>query len=498
MKNYALVSVYDKSKLGFICKVFEKYKIKIISTGSTAKYIKQLGYACIEVSKLTKFKEILNGRVKTLHPKIHASLLFERKNKLHSNSFKKLKFPEINYVIVNFYPFDKLNFKNKAEATEMIDIGGPSLIRSAAKNYNSITAIINKKDYAKFVNELKKNNGYTTLSFRKKMALKAFKTTSLYDKKIYEWFSNKKDKKPGLKIKYGENPNQKAIYFSSTQYNNLEKANLSEQKLSYNNILDIDSAINCINEFKEPTSAIIKHNNPCGVASSKNINTAFYKSLKSDELSAFGGVLIINKKMTGILSKKINNFFFEVVIAKSFEKKAVSILLKNKKIKIIDYSKIKNNSKKEIRSIFGGYLVQEKNLSKIVTKKLKLVSKVKANKVSIQDIIFALKVCKHLKSNSIVLAKNKQTIGIGAGQMSRVDSTKIAIIKLNKFNKKLSKFVAASDAFFPFNDSIGLLCKRGCVSIVQPKGSVNDKNMISFSNKNKMSLYFTTERFFKH
>ena len=505
MNKFALISVSNKSKILKICRIFKKLGINILATGSTAKYIKKKGYNCKEVSKLTKFREMLDGRVKTLNPKIHASLLFKRNNKEHVNSFKELKFPEIDFVIVNLYPIKNLTSSKNIDdkMVEMIDIGGPSLLRSSAKNFKSVTTISNINDYDKFIDELKKHKASTSLKFRKRMALKVFKLTSSYDKKIFENLENLETKKlkkikPVLNLRYGENPIQKAKFLYKSKANFINKAKLNGKDLSYNNILDIDSAISCINEFAEPTCGIIKHNNPCGIASDKSIIKAFSKAYQSDSISSYGGVVILNRKLKVNLAKIIYNSFFEIVIAQSFDKKSIQMLKNKKNIILIELKKIKTQNKIEIKSALGGFLVQDKNLSKISTNKIKCVSKKPSSKNTINDLIFALKVCKHVKSNSIVLVKNKQTVGIGAGQMSRIDATKVALMKLNGFNKKVKKFIAASDAFFPFNDSIKLLFKKGCISVIQPQGSKNDNNLIDYANTKNKSLYFIKERFFKH
>tara|TARA_Y100000590_G_scaffold468628_1_gene652212 strand:- start:2946 stop:4454 length:1509 start_codon:yes stop_codon:yes gene_type:complete len=502
MNNYALISVSNKSKIKNICKIFRKNKIKILATGTTAKYIKKIGYSCKEVSRVTGFKEMLDGRVKTLNPKIHGSLLFKRDNKEHVKSFKSLKFPEINFVIVNLYPFKNLK-KRTDKMIEMIDIGGPTLLRSAAKNYKSVTTLTNINDYNKFIKELIKYNGTTSLEFRKKMALKVFKLTSNYDQKIFKSLlnaNNEKIKKLNSfhNLRYGENPYQKAKFINQIKANFVNNIKVQHKEISYNNILDIDSAISLISEFKEPTCAIIKHNNPCGVGSDKNILNAFLKAYKSDPLSSFGGIIILNRKINEKIARQISKYFFEIIISKSFDKNALKIFNSNKNIIAIDSSKIKLQNKKEVHSALDGYLVQDKNNLKISIGKINCVSKRIATKKVIDDLIFALRVCKHVKSNSIVLAKNKKTIGIGAGQMSRVDATKIALMKLNKLNKGSKNFVAASDAFFPFNDSLEYLSKNGCTSVIQPKGSKNDNNAIKYLNKKNMSLYFVKERFFKH
>ena len=498
MKRNALISVYDKSYLNKICHVLNKFNIGIISTGATAKKIISLGFACEEISNLTKFKEILDGRVKTLNPKLHASILYKRNNSDHLKTFKKLNFPNIDFVIVNFYPFTKTSNKKIEEKIEMIDIGGPSIIRSASKNFASVTTICDKKFYDPLIKELIKNKGVTSLAFRKKMAEKNFKLTSNYDLSIFKWF-NKKDKKKEIrkiKIKYGENPNQKAYYLPKSE-KNIFNSKLNGKDLGYNNILDISEGFDCLNEFDEPTCIIIKHNNPCGVASAKNIKTAYIKAFKSDPISAFGGVVLLNRKIDQNIAKIINKNFYEVIVAPKFNSTTLKELKLKKKLVIIDSSKLGQNQKINFKSVNSGILFQDFNSFKISNSKIKLVSKNKASKKTIEDMIFAYKVAKHVKSNAIVLANNKQTLGIGAGQMSRLDSTNIAILKYKNFFKN-KNFVCASDAFFPFTDNIKKLLKLKCKGIIQPEGSINDNKIINYATKLKASLYFVKYRVFKH
>jgi len=499
MRRNALISVYDKSSLNKICHVFNKFNIGIISTGATAKKIISLGYKCKEISNLTKFKEILDGRVKTLNPKLHSSILYKRNNPEHIKTFKKLNFPIIDFVIVNFYQFTKISDKEIAEKKiEMIDIGGPAMIRSASKNFFSVTTICDKKFYDPLIKELIKNKGVTSLAFRKKLAEKNFKLTSDYDLSIFKWF-NRKDKKEKIKkirIKYGENPNQKA-YYSPNSRKNLIGSKLSGKELSYNNILDISEGLDCLNEFTEPTCVIIKHNNPCGVASAKNIKTAYSRAFKSDSISAFGGVVLLNRKIDQNLAKIINKSFYEVVVATKFDRRTLEELKLKKRLVIIDSSKLTQNHKLNFKSVNSGVLYQDFNSFKISKSKIKLVSKNEASKNTIEDMIFAYKVAKHVKSNAIIIANNKQTLGIGAGQMSRLDSTNIAIMKYkNSFKNK--SFVCASDAFFPFTDSIKKLLKLKCKGIIQPGGSINDNQIINYATKLKASLYFIKYRVFKH
>ena len=499
LERNALISVYDKSYLRGLCLVFKKFNIGIISTGETAKKINSLGFECKEISDLTKFKEILDGRVKTLNPKLHASILYKRNNPEHIKTFKKLKFPIIDFVIVNFYPFSKISNKESAEKKiEMIDIGGPSMIRSASKNFLSVTTICDKKFYDPLIKELVKNKGVTSLAFRKKMAKINFKLTSDYDLSIFKWFNKKDEKKEvkKIKIKYGENPNQKAYYLSNSE-KNIFSAKLNGKDLGYNNILDISEGLDCINEFTEPTCIIIKHNNPCGVASDKNIKTAYLKAFESDPMSAFGGVVLFNRKIDKNIAKIINKKFYEVVVAPKFNKTTLEELKRKERLIVIDSSKLSSKPKLNYKSINSGNLYQELNSFKISKSKIKLVSEKKASNKTVEDMLFAYKVAKHVKSNAIVLANNKQTLGIGAGQMSRLDSTNIAIMKYKK-NFKNKNFVCASDAFFPFTDNVKKLLKLKCKSIIQPGGSKNDNKIINYAIKLNASLYFAKYRVFKH
>ena len=499
MKRNALISVYDKSSLKKICSALNKFNIGIISTGATAKRIMSFGYECSEVSNLTKFKEILDGRVKTLNPKLHASILYKRNNPEHEKTFKKLNFPIIDFVIVNFYPFTKISNKETVEKKiDMIDIGGPSMIRSASKNFESITTICDKKFYDPLIKELKKNKGVTSLSFRKKMAKRNFKLTSDYDLSIFKWFNKNKNQKitNKIKLKYGENPNQKAHYLINSKQN-LFNSQLHGKKLGYNNILDISDGLSCLKEFEEPTCVIIKHNNPCGIASADNIESAYEKAIMSDSISAFGGIILFNKKINTVLAKKINRRFFEAIVAPKIYNETLEVLSVKKKLIIIDSFDLKNKKKQTLKSVNSGILYQEENQYKITKSKIKLVSKKPVSKKIMDDLIFAFKVVKHVKSNAIVLANNKQTLGIGAGQMSRLDSTRMAILKYKDFFKN-RKFVCASDAFFPFTDNIGLLLKLKCRAIIQPAGSINDDKIIEFAKTKKTPLYFVKNRVFKH
>lgn len=497
IKKYALVSVYNKKKLNIICKYFYKFNIGIISTGSTYNKIKSLGYECLEISKLTKSKEILGGRVKTLHPKIYTSILYNREKSEDIKTFKRLKFPDINFVIVDFYPFQKfLNQESDSnKIIEMIDIGGPTLVRAAAKNYNSITAICSTEDYLSFCKNLTKNFGNTDLDFRKKMSGKVFKITNEYDRSIHNWLSKNPNK--NIKLRYGENPNQQSKFIKSNNKTFFD-FQIQGKKISYNNILDINSGLDYINEFEEPTTVVIKHNNACGIASSKKIKESFIKAVNCDSKSAFGGAVILNRKVSADMSMLILNNFYEIIVAPGFEKKSIENFKKKKNLIIVDSKKILNNEKINSRSVRNGYLIQKANNYKITKKNFITVSKNnKITKREFEDILFAFKVVKHTKSNAIVLVKNKQTIGIGAGQMNRFDATRIAIMKY-KDNFNIKDYVCASDAFFPFTDSLKILFRNNCRCIVQPHGSINDNKIITYADKKNIKILFSKERVFKH
>ena len=494
--RYALISVYDKKRLSYLCKNLTKFGYSFISTGGTSKKIKELGYSSIDINKITKFKEILSGRVKSLHPKIYASLLFKRDNQKDINEINNLKVIDIDLIIVNLYPFQNIIKKSKDEnkIIEMIDIGGPSLLRAASKNFKFITTISEINDYSKLIINMNKNFGKTDLNFRKKMALKTFKKTSAYDNIISNWFNIESAKNQNY-LRYGENPNQKS-YITNNKSINIFNKQLNGKPISYNNIIDVDSGLSCLSEFDTPTCVIIKHTNPCGVASANTIEQAFNKAYKSDSKSAFGGIVLLNKKITEKLAKKINRYFFEVIVSPNYNKKTLEILKQKKNLIIL---KIDNQIKikRQFRSTIFGTLYQDKDLDKINKNFIKPITTMPISKKIYEDLLFCIKVVKHLKSNAIVLVKDQQTIGIGAGQTNRVDSLNIAL-KNSKENFEIKNFVCGSDGFFPFTDSVKILNKNSCIAIVKPSGSINDKKIINYCIKNKIILYFTKNRLFKH
>ena len=501
MENYALISVQDKNKLYYICKILKKYKINILSTGGTSDKIKKLGFSTKKIKDITNFNEILDGRVKTLHPKIHGGILYDRKNPIHKKIIKKSKIPTINYVIVNLYKFKKTVKENKThdECLENIDIGGHSLIRSAAKNYKYVNVLTNIKDYNKLEKELKKNKGETSFNFKKNLAKKAYKLIYDYDLQINKWF-NKNDykikNKKFKKLKYGENPHQKASILLKGQYPNFDK--LYGNEISYNNVNDVISAISCLNDLPNTGVVIVKHANPCGVACHSNISKALKKALKSDTRSSYGGVVALNKNIDDRIVKIFKNIFLDIIIAPNFTKDALNIL-KKKKVIILKLKKRKKlKTFKEIKSIPGGYLKQDFNNVIFNKKILKCVTTLKSTVKYIDDMIFAFIVAKHVKSNAIVLANDKQVVGIGAGQMSRVDAIDIALNKMRDNFGKMNPFVFASDGFLPFADNITLLKNTKCKGIIQPGGSKNDEILIKKANTLGIPMYFTGIRHFKH
>jgi phosphoribosylaminoimidazolecarboxamide formyltransferase / IMP cyclohydrolase len=503
----AIISVSDKSNLRIILPILKKFKIEIISSGGTYKKIKNMNYKCDEISNYTGFSEMLDGRVKTLHPKIYAGILNIRENLNHRKNLKKQKIPNIDLVIVDLYPFERMHKKKSKNLIEYIDIGGPALIRAAAKNYNDVTVISNIDDYSKLVNELKKNEGSTSSKFRKFMSAKAFGLTAYYDSAISNWlnsqlninFPEKKTIQGSLfeKLRYGENPHQEGgLYLTN---NNLEIEKIYGKKLSYNNYNDIYSALAILNSFeKKKGTVIIKHANPCGVSSEKNQLKSFKNAFICDPVSAFGGVVatndIVKKKLALELSKK----FFEVIISKGFDKSALKILKKSKNIRLIDCKNF--NFKNEKHFLFLGNAFLSQNYDKtLFNKKIKIVTKKKPSRDQLLSLKFAFNVCKFVKSNAIVLVNNKSTIGIGAGQPSRLDSCKIASNKASEFvPEKLSNSVAASDAFFPFPDGVEELIESGVKAIIQPGGSINDKKVIKVANDAGVTMAFTGTRHFKH
>ena len=503
----ALVSVSDKEKLEELADYFFKNNIHVISSGGTFEHLKKSNYKLrlTEVSSYTNFQEILNGRVKTLHPLIHAGILADKNKISHKNQLDKLNINPIDLVIVNLYPFENTIKKKSTESDciENIDIGGPSLIRGAAKNFKSVVVVTSPSQYGALIEEANKNDNYISFDLRKKFATEAFKHTAYYDAVIASWFdkNNKiyqstKTTIPLKKItnlRYGENPHQKAAIFF---LGNDKIQKVSGKDLSYNNINDLEIAFELANNFKKNSCVIVKHGNPCGVALDNNQVNAYKKALKCDPVSAFGGIVAFNKKLDEQTSTEILKIFTEVVIAPDFSLNAKKLLSQKKNLILIRYNKNKLTNKLSIKSTNNFLLIQDKDLKKIDQKKLKFTTD-KPNKKVINDMNFAFTVAKFINSNAIVIAKNLSTIGIGVGQTSRIDSAEQAIKRMNDNFGKIQG-VLASDGFFPFPDIIKICAKNNILNIIQPGGSLNDDLVIQEAKKQKVNLVFTGTRHFKH
>jgi phosphoribosylaminoimidazolecarboxamide formyltransferase/IMP cyclohydrolase len=505
----ALISVSNKKNIKPILDILKKNKVKIISSGGTYKEIKKLKFKCIEVSEFTNSPEILEGRVKTLHPKIHSGILNKRISKSHQNEMKKNNFENIDLVIVNFYPFENTLKKtsNHNKIIENIDIGGPSMVRSAAKNYKDVTVITSTNQYEELVEELKKNKGSTTLKFREKLSRIAFTETAYYDSVISNYFNDISntsfpDKRTFhanlIKIpRYGENPHQKSAIYSKNLNMNIDQ--IHGKELSYNNYNDIFAALTISKSLPNNTgTVIVKHANPCGVSIKKNNLQSYIAALKCDPVSAFGGIVSCNYKVTKIIAQELNKLFLEVIIANNFDTDALKILKSKKNLRLINASKYVFKEDLKFISNNEEILVQSVDIKKINIKDFKVVSKKKPNKKQMKNLLFAFNICRYVKSNAIVLACDETTAGIGSGQPSRLDSCQIAIDKMKKFIDNKDEIVAASDAFFPFVDGIEKLVQSGVTAVIQPSGSIRDREIISYANETDTILIFSKKRHFRH
>ncbi|MBA1339966.1 MAG: phosphoribosylaminoimidazolecarboxamide formyltransferase / IMP cyclohydrolase [Pelagibacterales bacterium] len=505
----ALISVSDKKKLKPLLNILTKYKVKLISSGGTYKEIKKFKFKCLEVSKYTNSPEILGGRVKTLHPKIYAGILSKRKNKLHKKDLKNNNFEEIDLVIVNFYPFEKTlkETSNHLKIIENIDIGGPTMVRAAAKNYNDVTVITSSNQYEELISNIKQNNGGTSLEFRKKMSLEAFSETAYYDSVISNYFNkiskNNFPKKKIIygnlieKLRYGENPHQESAIYSKNLKLNIKQIN--GKQLSYNNYNDIFSALSISKSLPNKLgTVIVKHANPCGVSIHKDKLKSYQSALACDPISAFGGVVACNYKINKNLALELNKIFLEVIIGNGFENEAIKILKNKKNLRIIDASNFFIKDVINFNSVNESILAQSNDINKYSLKDFKVVSKKKPNRSQFKNLIFAFNICRYVKSNAIVLASQEATVGIGSGQPSRLDSCQIAVDKMNKFQNSKNDIVAASDAFFPFVDGIEKLVQSGISAVIQPSGSIRDKEIIKFANETHTILVFSKTRHFKH
>ncbi len=513
----ALISVSDKSGLEDLVRTLGKLNVEILSTGGTAKLIESLGIPVKQVSDYTGFPEMLDGRVKTLHPKIHGGLLARRDLPEHIKQVLKHRIGLIDMVVVNLYPFEKVASKKGAkleEVIENIDIGGPSMLRSAAKNYNAVAVVCDNSKYGQIIKELKKNKGSLSDGILKELAADVFAKTSSYDSAISGFFTDRvlrtKKKEFGDKaacslnkkmdLRYGENPHQKAALYIESGVEGTSVAGATQlhgKELSFNNFIDINAAYEIANEFTEPTAVVIKHTNPCGVASAKTLDVAFKDALACDSLSAFGGIIgfnrIVDKKTASTISR---NGFFECIIAPGFKKDALKILTKKKNLRLLKLDK-KTVSKKDmdLKKIDGGVLIQDKDSRQLTLKQLEYATKKKPTKSQIESLLFGWKVAKHVKSNAIVLTKGKKTVGVGAGQMSRVDAT---IVAIRKAGKRAKDSCLISDAFFPKADAVEVASKAKVSVIIQPGGSLGDEEVVKKANKANIPMVFTRMRHFKH
>ncbi len=505
----ALISVSDKRNLKPLLNVLKKNKVKIISTGGTYKEIKKLKFSCIEVSNFTNSPEILEGRVKTLHPKIHAGILYKRDSKLHLKDLRVNNFENIDLVIVNFYPFENTlkNTNNHSKIIENIDVGGPTMVRSAAKNYKDVTVVTSSEQYAELIDELNKFKGSTSLEFREKLSRIAFAETAYYDSVISDYFNKitntnfpKKRVLHGNLInilRYGENPHQESGIYSRKSEMDIKQ--IHGKELSYNNYNDIFAALTISKSLpKNSGTVIVKHANPCGVSIKKNHLESYKSAFTCDPVSAFGGIVSCNFKITKLLALELSKLFLEVIVANNFDANALKILKKKKNLRLIDASNYKLNDGLKHLSVNNEILIQSEDLKKFTTKNLKIVSKRKPTSKEMKNLIFAFNVCRYVKSNAIVLAANETTVGIGSGQPSRLDSCKIAIDKMKKFTDTKENLVAASDAFFPFVDGIEKLVQSGVRAVIQPSGSIRDKEIIKFANETDTVLVFSKTRHFRH
>lgn len=509
----ALLSVSDKTGLLELAKTLSAMGVELLSTGGTAKAIKDAGIKVKEVSEHTGFPEMLDGRVKTLHPKIHGGLLGRRNDKAHVQAMSEHHIAPIDLVIITLYPFEETLAKGGSfdDCIENIDIGGPAMIRSSAKNHEHVAVITDVKDYTALIEELKAHGG-TTLEFRKKLAAKAFARTASYDSAISMWFAKQNGETyperfaingaRRQQLAYGENPHQSAaFYVTDSSIPALGTVTQHQGKdLSYNNINDADGAWELVSEFNDPTVAIIKHANPCGVATAKTMKEAYLTALAGDPVSAFGGIIALNRKLDKETAEEIAKLFVEVIIAPEVDDAAKAIIAAKPKLRLLTTGKMPNPKAAGLtfKAVLGGFLVQGKDNTTFDPATLKVVTKRGPTDQEMKDLAFALTVAKHVKSNAIVLAKEGRTIGIGAGQMSRVDSVRIAAEKAASVKLDTKATALASEAFFPFDDNVHLAAKHGITSIIQPGGSIRDQEVIKAADEHGMAMVFTGMRHFRH
>ena len=509
----ALISVSDKENILDLAKVLIDYNVEIISTGGSAKLLKDNSIKVIEVSEYTNFPEMLDGRVKTLHPKIHGGILANRNIKNHLETLKQNDINEIDLVVVNLYPFQQAIKKESCtldEAIENIDIGGPTMIRAAAKNFQSVAVLTDPNDYSEFIKKMNVNQGSLDVESRLMLAKKAFLHTAQYDGAISSYLSKGNQLLPNvltkvlektMDMRYGENPHQVAAFYKENEYLPGALSNFSQlqgKELSFNNLNDSDNAWECVKSFDEPSCVIVKHANPCGVCSAANVSDAYKGAFLTDPISAFGGIIAFNKELDSKTASLIINQFAEVIIAPNFTDEALSIFKTKPNIRLLRIPTEKVAGQLYFKKIGGGWLVQTADDHELDINQCEVVTKLKPDMENLLDLKFAWQVAQYVKSNAIVFCKNKKTICVGAGQMSRVDSTKIAAIKAENAGLNLKNSVVASDAFFPFRDGIDVLASYGAKYVIQPGGSLKDNEVIQAANEHGLVMLFTKIRHFKH
>ena len=521
MKKRALISVSDKSGVVELAKELEALGYEIISTGGTHKILAENGVKVIGISDITGFPECLDGRVKTLHPAVHAGLLAMRSNPQHMESLEKLNINTIDIVVVNLYPFKKTIMKDGVdfqEAVENIDIGGPAMLRSAAKNYRDVAVVCDPSDYGDIIAEMKKNGGSLSMDTRFELSKKTFAHTAQYDGAIANYMSSlKADKKHQNRqtypeilnlqfekvqdMRYGENPHQSAAFYRER---NIAPGTLASyrqlqgKELSYNNISDADAAWECVKNFNEPACVIIKHANPCGVATGKDLLEAYKKALQTDPEAAFGGIIAFNGELDARTSEEVAKLFVEVLIAPSFTEEAKSIFNRKKNLRLLQIALGTNTNTFDLKRVGGGLLVQSPDIVDIIAGDLKVVTKKQPTPQQMQDMLFASKVVKFVKSNAIVFCGNGMALGIGAGQMSRVDAARTATMKAANAGLSLKGSVVASDAFIPFRDGLDIVANAGATAVIQPGGSVRDPEVIAAADEHGIAMVFTSVRHFRH
>jgi phosphoribosylaminoimidazolecarboxamide formyltransferase/IMP cyclohydrolase len=520
----ALLSVSDKAGLVDFAKALASYNVELISTGGTAAALKTAGLKVIDVAELTGFPEMMDGRVKTLHPKVHGGLLAIRDDKKHAAAMEQHAIKPIDLLVVSLYPFEATVAKGASfnDCIEKIDIGGPAMIRAAAKNHADVTVVVEPADYEKVLAELKQHTGMTSLELRQKLAAKAYARTAVYDAAISNWFADTlKDTSPDYRafagkliqpLRYGENPHQSAAFYrsASERFGVATSRQLQGKELSYNNINDTDAAYECVTEFDAKRAAacvIVKHANPCGVAEGANLMDAYKKALACDPTSAFGGIVALNRKLDAEAAKAITEIFTEVIIAPDASEEAIKIVTAKKNLRLLLAGGLPDprSTGLTVKSVAGGLLVQSRDNAVVDDMQLKVVTKRAPSEAELADLRFALRVAKHVKSNTIVYAKDRATVGIGAGQMSRVDAARIAARKADDAAKEMKLpapltkgSVVASDAFFPFPDGLLVAIEAGATAVIQPGGSVNDNKVIAAADEHNVAMVFTGTRHFRH